>query len=58
MSGVEVGKYVTKENPKSDLDLDLGFFKKGEHVVRVLILFHGLFLAFFIEITNSFGNRK
>ena len=22
-----VGKYVTKENPKSDLDLDLGFVK-------------------------------
>ena len=29
-----------------------------EHIVRVLILFRGLFLKVFSEITNSFRNNK
>ena len=29
MGSVGVGKCVTKENPKSDLDLDLGFVKRS-----------------------------
>ena len=32
--GVGVGKYVTKENPKSDLDLDLGFVNSQMAPVR------------------------
>ena len=30
VGGVGVGKCVSKENPKSNLDLDLGFVKKDE----------------------------
>ena len=30
VGGVGVGKCVTKENPKSDLDLDLGFVNKSK----------------------------
>ena len=31
-----VGKCVSKENPKSDLDLDLGFVKRGNYQMKVL----------------------
>ena len=29
-----------------------------EHIVHILILFRGLFLTLFIQITKSFGNKK
>ena len=32
-----VGKYDFKENPKSDLDLDLGFFKIGTSIAHMYV---------------------
>ena len=50
--GVEVaGKCVSKENPKSDLDLDLGFVKSVKFKYLIKAVFPVLLLMFYKNVS-------